>query len=841
MSPASIIQRVTVWARLVTVVAVIRVIIGLALYFSGQVFLNRPPPIPLAAYAVLTATFGILGLTLVATNRHDARATWLGGLFVLVAVPLGSPFLRNREIDDFGWLLFVRPDAFLPAFLWRFVDAFPVPLTGRRRRLADVFWKVAAGTATVISLVNLSYLVWRPIEESVDWRQRLRPIGGAGSLYYPLVFGLSSAAFAMLFWRARRAAPEDRSRIRVFTAGLLGGLAPFAVQAILDAIPGYNAFIHQPGRELIVGLVLFGALATVPFVTAYSVLFDRIVDLRVVLRAAVQYGLARYTILVAVIVPFVALILFVVKHKEESMTVLLSGPRPVALGAALAVGLIAVRLRQPLLDRLDRRYFREQYDARGMLDGLMTDSLRVVDAHDLETRLHAAIDRALHADASLYVAGDAPGVLVRTGNGQDPISTSSILVTLAGADTGPMDVDPSDDRSPFRRLPAGEQHWLMTTRAHLLMALRGADRQPLGLLALSSKRSGLPYSTDDRRLLSAVGASASLALDNVRLRSNPEPVTEPPARECMKCSRLNPPDAVTCVCEGALVTAHAPYVLRGIFRLDRRIGSGGMGVVYHARDLNLDRSVAIKTLPRMTQDEASHLRGEARAMAAVVHPNLAVIHGIETWQGVPFLIEEFLAGGSLADRLRLGPLGIDAALTLCATLAGALEQLHQAGIIHRDIKPSNIGFTQSGVVKLLDFGLARLMYRPTAPTDTTRGIGESAPAATFSEQAFVGTPPYMAPEALLGQHPRPSFDLWSLSVVLYESMTGDRPFKARDNQELKKAILAGDFVRPSAILDRDGEIIDAFFESAFATDQSRRHGNARSFLTAIRPLGAGQA
>jgi serine/threonine-protein kinase len=269
--------------------------------------------------------------------------------------------------------------------------------------------------------------------------------------------------------------------------------------------------------------------------------------------------------------------------------------------------------------------------------------------------------------------------------------------------------------------------------------------------------------------------------------------------------------------------------------LDQRIGAGGMGVVYHARDLNLDRSVAIKTLPRVTSADAARLRKEARAMAAVIHPNLAVIHGIETWQGIPFLIEEFLAGGTLADRLKRGPLEIDDALDLCAALAGVLEHLHHAGVIHRDIKPSNIGFTQGGVVKLLDFGLARLGRRAAGPTDIT---GSAAPSggSLNSEFSLVGTPPYMAPEALNSQRPNASFDLWSLGVVLYESLTGHQPFEVHDVLELAEMVDVGAFTTPSSIVVGCGHEIDAFFERAFAADIARRPADAASLRAAILEL-----
>src|SRR5207253_8576282 len=118
--------------------------------------------------------------------------------------------------------------------------------------------------------------------------------------------------------------------------------------------------------------------------------------------------------------------------------------------------------------------------------------------------------------------------------------------------------------------------------------------------------------------------------------------------------------------------------------------------------------VAIKTLPRVSPEHAMRLRREARAMAAVQHRHLALIYGVETWRGTPLLVVEYLDGGTLADRLKAGPLAIDGVRELGISLCGALHSMHRSGVLHRDIKPSNIGFTREGVPKQLDFGLAML-------------------------------------------------------------------------------------------------------------------------------------
>ena len=148
-----------------------------------------------------------------------------------------------------------------------------------------------------------------------------------------------------------------------------------------------------------------------------------------------------------------------------------------------------------------------------------------------------------------------------------------------------------------------------------------------------------------------------------------------------------------------------------------------MGVVYRAVDVDLRREVAIKTLPHMTPARVARMRREARAMAAVVHPNLAVIHGIEMWHDTPLLVQEYLAGGTLAARLAAHRPPVVEVLEVGTTLAELLRYLHGNGIVHRDIKPSNIGFTQHGIVKLFDFGLAHVR-RVSAGQSRDRADGD---------------------------------------------------------------------------------------------------------------------
>jgi hypothetical protein len=229
----------------------------------------------------------------------------------------------------------------------------------------------------------------------------------------------------------------------------------------------------------------------------------------------------------------------------------------------------------------------------------------------------------------------------------------------------------------------------------------------------------------------------------------------------------------------------------GHFEILTRIGAGGMGEVYQARDMRLDRAVAIKVLaPDRAGDPHGHERfeREARLISMLSHPHICTLYdvGSVSVEGgeMPYLVMELLSGETLASRLRRGPLSVDRALTVAAEIIDALAAAHAHGIVHRDLKPANIVLTDSGV-KLLDFGLARLR---------ASGTGRRADSVTADEPltlkgSFVGTLPYMAPEQVRGEEADARSDLFAFGAVLYEMLTGSRAFAADSQAELVAAIL----------------------------------------------------
>lgn len=227
----------------------------------------------------------------------------------------------------------------------------------------------------------------------------------------------------------------------------------------------------------------------------------------------------------------------------------------------------------------------------------------------------------------------------------------------------------------------------------------------------------------------------------------------------------------------------------GSYRIEAPIGAGGMGVVYRARDSKLDRPVAIKVLPPRFANDNEHLKRferEAKTLAALNHPNIAVLYGMEEAAGILYLLMEFVPGRNLAQMLASGHVDTNEGLRYCAQIAAALESAHDKGIIHRDLKPANVNITPEGRVKLLDFGLSRpftpasAVARADAETDLT------------STGKVMGTAAYMSPEQARGKELDKRTDIWSFGCVLYEVLARRKAFRGQTVTEYVGAILNED-------------------------------------------------
>ena len=224
-------------------------------------------------------------------------------------------------------------------------------------------------------------------------------------------------------------------------------------------------------------------------------------------------------------------------------------------------------------------------------------------------------------------------------------------------------------------------------------------------------------------------------------------------------------------------TKIGPYEVIGL------IGQGGMGEVWRAHDTKLDRDVALKVLPEAftsDPDRLARFEREAKVLASLNHPNIGSIYGLEEAEGIRALVLELVEGPTLADRIKQGSIPLDEALPIAKQIAEALEAAHEAGVIHRDLKPANIKVKADGTVKVLDFGLAKAFQPGASDPGLSASPTISLTAAATQMGMVIGTAAYMAPEQASGKTVDKRADVWAFGVVLYEMLTGRRPFVGDD-------------------------------------------------------------
>jgi hypothetical protein len=811
----------------------------------------RPQPWPMwlrVQFVMLACGYLGAGL-LIGLLRPEERTARLfsavclvaGGTFLVAPtqmppIPAGSMPFAEALLIAVLWI----PCSVLPAAIYSAYLRFPPGIVAPRgwRRLGVVYWCAAALLLPFVAIdvlldalgsaARLGFASAHPSFWSLGERFLM-------AFLFPYMAFASVGAMALLVRNYRAVATEDQRRrvqwfvwCNVVATVPLGGLFVAMTIALLRGrtLTG----IEQVGGWFAV-VNLLSLLS--PLSLVYSLLKHDLLDIRLALRAGVQYVLARGLLRVVVLAPLLLLAAGVVADPNRTVRDIVVGqPHLVALAVLGAVGL---RYQERLRAWVDRRFFRGAYDAQQILTGLV-DEMKGQDSLAGVARLVAArVEEALHPrhvrvywrdEATSFALGHSSGNLSATGLLSD---VSGLIRLLEGS-------------GEVRELSGAEAVEVGVPDSAIAVPIGGGAQRLSGFLLLGPRRSESAYTKEDRRLLAAIAAQLAIVQENAALKrrtaSDARERQEVLARlegsgvnllkECPACGTCFDRDQETCGADGSALRLTLPVdrTIDGKYRLDRLLGRGGMGAVYEATDLRLGRRVAVKVMTGASfgnEDALRRFGREARASARLEHPNIVTVFDYGELQGSgAYLVMERLSGETL--RASLSSLSNAEAAAVFGQMLEGVAAAHRAGVVHRDLKPENVFLAVDGkgqrTVKVLDFGLAKLTLADESGSLTAEG-------------SVMGTLAYMSPEQLKGQPVDARTDVFAIGVMAAEALTGKNPFRGADTTQTVAAILGAPFS-----LEGDGAGVremEAVLLRCLAKDREQRYGSVDELASRLVP------
>ena len=787
----------------------------------------------LAILLALATVFAIVA-TVLDMGGRDRRARALAVCYWSIAAAVATPGIRwlAREYASMGVLRILNglhPDAFFAAALWQFGRDFPfLTRFGTIDRLSVVALRVTLALAVTLVIVNLAPAL------VPAWSGPLAPFqrgGGFGAWFWNLTFLAAAPAIGVIAWRGRSATGQEAARVRLFLFFLAFCVLPIVVEVLAEGlVPSFARLMKTPGGQWWGGVLVYTPFFVLPFATAYAVAVDNVLEVRVVIQRALRYLLARWIVMWGAAVPLALLVIYMVRQSSRPLGDVMADPMARALIWAGALALVLLIFRRHVLRALDRWILPGIDDASAILAQLTERMRQARTPLEVTALLARAAERALQTPAQAYRAVD--DVLMPIDGTAAPLPAQSLVRVVLEGSREPCIVSPNQRQSYFWLLSDRDRAWISNAGIVMLLPVVSSRVGGLvGMVTLRERRNALAFSSDDVRFLRAATGAAALACDLVL--AGPQPAAEDHLEEfgleCTRCGRVESRTATPAACACGVTewaTAALPKQLHDRFAISRRLGAGGMGIVYGGTDLRLGREVAVKTLTRLSDEASQRLMVEARAMADLAHPNIAVLYGAEIWRATPLLIMEYMAAGTLATALQKRQMPPAAAIRHIKELAAALVHVHRLNQYHGDIKPSNIGFTRDGAIKFLDFGLSRAI---DAPLDHHPDAVLAGPLTTVA-----GTWAYMSPEVREGAPPGPALDVWALTVVLFECVTGNHPFAGASRWDVSVDVAAA-----LRLLPADASPLFAdFFKHAFAPAASRYPDSAATFLEEVGRLDA---
>jgi eukaryotic-like serine/threonine-protein kinase len=828
-------QRMNFVADLPTAIRVQRgeKIIDLSMVVCGRIWDQyseslRASEIIFLTYKLITLAIGLF----VVFSRPRDFVSRLGG-WVLVA--MATVF----EAFQWGLASSIRelPIALAAPVMLVYVSAaFRTPLLAAffslyPRRLFHNHWLwIGFWTGPVVATVYAIYLLSRTIYDP-------QHLSGLAPPWVLLAFGAQSMIYLLVvfvvlplnYWKLETL--TDRRRFRVLVFGALIAMVFYLPRVIGTAFLNLSPRFYDVFDTPYANLVSSAGMLILPISFAYGILKHRLFDVRVIIRRGVQYALARRVLLAIPVLALGVLLVDLLTHGRQPLFLLLEthAPKYVAIAALTA---LAGTQRQKWLSILDRKFFRDKYDAHQLFREILEEIRRAENIELVAPGVVTLVSEALHTSSC--------GLLVRK-----PSENFYHIVAMAPPGSLTSDLPAGNKLIPLVRmlecsvpisqarsgwlgeqLPQVDKEFLRDSRIELLVPVVLTEGNTEALLVLGGKRSEEPYSKEDIALLDNVAGALSLLLAR---GSSLQPGRA--FEECLACGSCY--DSGTTQCEkdsSTLTLVASPRVMAGRYRLDKRLGQGGMGKVYQAEDLSLNRVVAVKMIRDeffANQKARDKFKQESQVTGSFAHPNIVRVYdfGLDKTQRA-FLVMEFLEGITLREELRTKKrLGAARTLALFEGICAGVEAAHSRGLVHRDLKPENIFLSRMDakeVVKITDFGIAKVL--PESAENTSNTI-----TATL-----VGTVRYMSPEQLRGRTVSPKWDLWALAVIAYEALCGGAPFEAENMTMLEGAIMGVNFQPVTGRLPDAPLRWQSFFERAFAHIEEERPESVRVFWNELQ-------
>ncbi len=789
-----------------------------------------------AEYAIRAFGCFFLGLLILFLRPQDSIARVGAWLMLTLSFAFGMPngwAVPWRELPFAATLLLWIPTIsrfLVEGIFLSFFVVFP------RRLFENRWWWV---------------LIWAPVLVTLPWRiadfsSTIYTFGAPAPVpslisdvaFIRTIVYLVAGVFILLFSYWLVADLNARRRVRVLMWGtalaLAGAFARFWMFNVEGAMMGARTL----ATSSLTGVAILGF----PIAFTYAIARHRLLDIHLIVRQGLQYGLARGAILGVVPILAGILVFDLGANREQALASILQDRGWIYAGVG-GLALAAYWRRQRWLDTIDRRFFREQYDAQQVLRQVVGEIRSANHLEPVLPRVLAQIEAALHPEfVSVLARGPQAReyravVSLPSGMAPPPLGATGALAGLLRALDKPLGVGLADANWLEGYLPQKDLEFLRASGIELVVPVAATPGQTEVLLVLGTKRSEEPYTHEDRQLLETVAAGLAL-LTRQQLPVQPGSSS---FGECRVCGTCYDASQSRCNKDGTdLTIVERPRSPAGRYRLERRLGRGGMGTVYEATDSALDRRVAVKVI----RDDwiggeaaAGEFRNEARAAARLTHPNVVVVHdyGVEESVG-GFLVMELLDGGTLREELKKNErLPESTTAEILQGVCAAVEAAHRIQLVHRDLKPENIFLAEDAellrTVKILDFGIAKFV-RPRQDPEATVSNLDTDPGR------FVGTPAYASPEQLLAKSPDPGWDVWALGVIAYEALTGVRPFTGAPSREWRDAMKAGRFTPICQHLPNAPAGWQSFFERCFAPEPRERPRSAKAFLEELqRTLG----